>query len=812
MSVDEKYPLALPAGTVLAGQYTIDKVLGQGGFGITYMATDYKTKGKVAVKEFFPDTLAYREVTTVISYPGERSENFEYGKTGFLQEAKTLAEFIGCENIVRIHSYFEENGTAYFVMDYIEGTSFDSYLKQRGGKISCEEAGKILIPVMEALAIVHSKGIVHRDVTPDNIYITSDGTVKLLDFGAARYSLGDKSRSLDVILKHGFAPKEQYTRRGKQGPFTDVYSLGATFYFALTGKRPPDSVERLDEDDLIPPSSLGVQLTEYQEEAILKALNVQPSDRYQSMLDFRNAYLNAEMMSQPVQRTPAMQAAQSGPVVQQFFTAPEQPVQQPAYPPTQGAIQPTQGAIPPTQGAIQPTQAVYSQGIPQQNIPSDQAAAAKKNPLAPIIEKIKKNPRVTAIAASAAVICLIAAIAIPAAVKNSKKDNDIIKNSGYEDDAPASTTSNALLGQVEVPDEFKPAKTDPVVTEQTTVKTTTKATTTTQKQASTSNGDAEILGNRVGNIGNSGLFLSNNKYWIDNGRHSIKHFNSDGDAEEILTGDDGEFSCLSMIGDDLFFIFDKVAYIYSISKDEFQVIPELKNYSASFMRLYVSNDYYFIYLGEAGGISTLYRVSRVTGKEEDSIRMENEVSFTFYNKDLYYLSNSNSESIIYMVSATDFDEVKAKKRYTENSPNLQCVVAADDYVYLLCYEHEEGELKTYIDKYDLKLEERISYDDITSICKGITGSDYNIAYLNVIDDNKFICLYINESGKNNAYSPGLYHLYYDSNKKIKYDEIAPLGSGVWGSYLYRGDGYIEVDYMKDDGDDHELKYRKFDSE
>ncbi len=322
MSVDEKYPLALPAGTVLAGQYTVNKVLGQGGFGITYQATDYKTGGKVAVKEFFPDTLAYREMTKVISYPGERTENYEYGKEGFLQEAKTLAEFIGCENIVRIHSYFEENGTAYFVMEYIEGISFDQYLKEKGGKISCSDAKRILIPVMDALAIVHSKGIVHRDVTPDNIYITNDGTVKLLDFGAARYSLGDKSRSLDVILKHGFAPKEQYTRRGKQGPFTDVYSLGATFYFALTGRRPPDSVDRLEEDDLIPPSSLGVQITEYEEEAIIKALSVQPAERYQSMIEFKNTFLNLETLLQ------ASMSAQQIPVVQQVFTAPSQ---QPAY-------------------------------------------------------------------------------------------------------------------------------------------------------------------------------------------------------------------------------------------------------------------------------------------------------------------------------------------------------------------------------------------------------------------------------------------------------------------------------------------------
>lgn len=323
-TVNEDFPLALPKGTILAGQYVIDDVLGQGGFGITYVATDHKTNEKVAVKEFFPDALAYREMTTVTSYPGERTENFEYGRENFLQEAKTLAEFIGCENIVRIYSYFEENNTAYFVMEYIDGVSFDHYLKEKGGKISFDEASKILVPVMEALAIVHSKGIVHRDVTPDNIYITNDGKVKLLDFGAARYSLGDKSKSLDVILKHGFAPKEQYTRHGKQGPFTDIYSLGATFYFAITGRRPPDSIDRLEEDELIPPSSLGAKLTSYQEDAILRALEVNPQSRFQSMLDFRNVLLNENSAAIP-QTT----------VNQQFFNAPPVtptvPVQQIPY-------------------------------------------------------------------------------------------------------------------------------------------------------------------------------------------------------------------------------------------------------------------------------------------------------------------------------------------------------------------------------------------------------------------------------------------------------------------------------------------------
>ncbi len=293
MPKDEKYPLALPKGTILAGQYVIERVLGQGGFGITYKASDYKNNNKpVAIKEYFPDTLVYREMTTVISYPGERTENFDYGKQSFLDEAETLAKFLGNDNIVRVYSYFEENGTAYFAMEYVEGIPFDKYLTQKGGRIGIDEAKNILIPVMDALGAVHSTGIIHRDVTPDNIYLSNDGRVMLLDFGAARYSLGDKSRSLDVVLKHGFAPKEQYSRRGKQGPYTDVYALGATFYFALTGKRPPDSIERMDEDDLIPPHNLGVNITEYQEEAILKALNVQPSERFQTMAEFKSVLLN----------------------------------------------------------------------------------------------------------------------------------------------------------------------------------------------------------------------------------------------------------------------------------------------------------------------------------------------------------------------------------------------------------------------------------------------------------------------------------------------------------------------------------------
>ncbi len=312
--MNEKYPLALPPGTVLAGQYIIEAVLGQGGFGITYRAADHKNGNKVAVKEFFPDTLAARNGPAMVSaYSGPREENFIYGKNCFLQEAETLAKFIGNDNIVRVHSYFEENGTAYFVMDYIEGISFAEYIRHYNGKIPYDKALNVLIPVMDALGAVHNQGIIHRDVTPDNIYISSDGIVKLMDFGAARYSLGDRSQSLDVVLKHGYAPKEQYMRRGRQGPFTDVYSLGACFYFSVTGKLPPDSVDRLDVDEIVSMSALGADLPAVSEAAIMKALSVKAEDRFQSMEDFKLALFGRKPVTEP----------EPSPVKQVFFAAPD---------------------------------------------------------------------------------------------------------------------------------------------------------------------------------------------------------------------------------------------------------------------------------------------------------------------------------------------------------------------------------------------------------------------------------------------------------------------------------------------------------
>ena len=297
---EKKFPVALRAGTVLNGRYIIGRVLGQGGFGITYLALDTQLNAKVAIKEFMPNDIATRIGTTVSVAMDTKSEEFAYGAERFQEEARTLAKFIGNPNIAAVTSYFDENDTSYFVMDYIEGISFKTYIANHGGKVSVEEALNVMIPVLRALTAVHAEGFIHRDVTPDNIYITKDGMVKLLDFGSARYSIGDKSKSLDVILKVGYAPKEQYIRRSRQGPFTDVYSCAACFYAAITGFLPPESLERLDHDELVPISQCGIDIPEYLDKAILKGLAVQPEDRFQSAAEFLDAIESQQVVEVPV--------------------------------------------------------------------------------------------------------------------------------------------------------------------------------------------------------------------------------------------------------------------------------------------------------------------------------------------------------------------------------------------------------------------------------------------------------------------------------------------------------------------------------
>lgn len=286
-------PLFLKPGVILKGQYLVGKVLGSGGFGITYLGYDINLGLKLAIKEYFPTGLVTREpsASTVTVYSGDNADNFAFGLDKFLDEARTLAKFDDVPEIVSVKDFFKENGTAYLVMSYVEGITLKEYAAQHGveGRLPIDAVLTFMLPVMKALSSVHAAGILHRDISPDNIYITSNYSVKLLDFGAARYAMGEHSRSLSVMLKPGFAPEEQYRSRGKQGPWTDVYAVAATFYRLLTGETPPDALDRMSEDELKPLSAFGIEVPDTIGAALHRAMSVKAAERYQTIDEFEKA-------------------------------------------------------------------------------------------------------------------------------------------------------------------------------------------------------------------------------------------------------------------------------------------------------------------------------------------------------------------------------------------------------------------------------------------------------------------------------------------------------------------------------------------
>jgi serine/threonine protein kinase len=281
----------LGTGMLLHNRYKIESLLGHGGFGITYAAHDKVLNVRVAIKEYLPRQLATRgEGQTQVSiFTGEARQQYEHGLRKFLEEAQSVARFSHHPNIVSARDYFEAHGTAYMVMEYVEGVTLKEYLEKKGGKISFDEAKAIMLPVLDALREVHQAGLLHRDISPDNIYITSSAQVKLLDFGAARYFAGEQSKSLSVILKQGYAPEEQYRSSGKQGAWTDIYAGAATMYRAITGQTPPEALDRLAEDTLVPPSRLGVAIPPAMEQGLLRGLAVRAGQRFQTMGEFQQA-------------------------------------------------------------------------------------------------------------------------------------------------------------------------------------------------------------------------------------------------------------------------------------------------------------------------------------------------------------------------------------------------------------------------------------------------------------------------------------------------------------------------------------------
>ena len=276
-------------GSILQGRYIVGKVIGYGGFGVTYIGYDPVFECKIAIKEYLPGEFATRCAGTneVTIFSGEKEEQFVGGIVKFLEEARRLAKFKNTAGIVRINDSFNENNTAYIVMEYLDGETLKEKI-EREGKLSLEESLNIIMPILEALKEVHKEGILHRDISPDNIFITKKGEVKLLDFGAARYATTTHSKSLSVIVKPGYAPQEQYRSRGDQGTWTDVYACAATLYKMITGVTPEDSMERGNKDTLVAPSKLGIKLPKNKENAIMNALNLRIEDRTQTAEDFEN--------------------------------------------------------------------------------------------------------------------------------------------------------------------------------------------------------------------------------------------------------------------------------------------------------------------------------------------------------------------------------------------------------------------------------------------------------------------------------------------------------------------------------------------
>lgn len=285
-------PHHLPLRTILNGKYLVGKVLGEGGFGITYLGWDLYLDLKIAIKEYYPAGFVTRENTygnTVTPYAGEKNIFFQNGKEKFIEEAKRLAKFYTLAGIVLVKDFFLENGTAYIVMEYVEGETLKQYLQRTGGRVSANLLFELMKPLMESLMVIHKAGLIHRDISPDNIMLTKDGKVKLLDFGAARDFFDSGNRSISVMLKPGYAPEEQYRSRGVQGPWTDIYALCATMYKAITGVTPDESSERLRGDNLKSPSQLGIPLLPYQEAALMKGMAVLQEDRFQTVDDLYNA-------------------------------------------------------------------------------------------------------------------------------------------------------------------------------------------------------------------------------------------------------------------------------------------------------------------------------------------------------------------------------------------------------------------------------------------------------------------------------------------------------------------------------------------
>ena len=276
----------LRPGTVLNHKYLVGYAIGEGGFGITYIGRDTTLDVRVAIKEFYPsgysDRNSNKESTLTFSSDKKRAF-FEKGKQRFLVEARSVAMFSSEKGIVDVRDYFEANGTAYIIMEYLDGIDLNQYLNTYGA-MAVDKVFDLMLPVMRSLEKINAAGIIHRDISPDNIMYLRDGSLKLMDFGSARHFTNEE-KEMSVMLKQGYAPEEQYRKNGNQGPWTDVYGMCATIYRCITGIVPEDGLDRIHEDTLKPPSELGVTISPALETVLMYGLAVFKENRCQNMTE-----------------------------------------------------------------------------------------------------------------------------------------------------------------------------------------------------------------------------------------------------------------------------------------------------------------------------------------------------------------------------------------------------------------------------------------------------------------------------------------------------------------------------------------------
>ena len=292
---------ALPCGFVLHDRYLIGRTLGQGGFGVTYIAWDQALELRVCVKEYFPARAATRDntVSAAVTWSvGEKAGTLRDGRETFINRARKAAKLRGVNAVAHVLDVFCENDTAYLVMDYIEGVTLKKRLMETGKALGVKECARLLTPTMDDLKKIHRCGIIHRDIAPDNLIITEEGSAVLIDFDSVCIPDEEEDRA-QVFLKRGFAAPEQYLRMGVKGPWTDFYAFAATFYYAVTGIVPPDAIERMRDDRLRPPSSLGVPIEAGLETALLNMLSLSADRRAPAAEDFCRALSETSDIREP---------------------------------------------------------------------------------------------------------------------------------------------------------------------------------------------------------------------------------------------------------------------------------------------------------------------------------------------------------------------------------------------------------------------------------------------------------------------------------------------------------------------------------